>query len=141
MHYVFDLWAQRWRRTEARGDVVIVRFLDDFIVGFQDRADAERFLTALRERLGKFGLTLHPDKTRLLEFGRYATERRQRRGQRKPETFQFLGFVHSCARTRAGQFAVRRQTAGPRLRAKLKEVKSKLRHRWFSGTVGRSARH
>jgi RNA-directed DNA polymerase len=130
MHYVFDLWAQRWRRTEARGDVVIVRFLDDFIVGFQDRADAERFLTALRERLGQFGLTLHPDKTRLLEFGRYAAERRQRRGLRKPETFQFLGLVHSCGRTRTGRFAVRRQTAGQRLRAKLKEVKSELRHRW-----------
>jgi len=130
MHYAFDLWAQRWRRTQARGDVVIVRFLDDFIVGFQDRADAEHFLIALRERLGKFGLTLHPDKTRLLEFGRYATERRQRRGQRKPETFQFLGFVHSCGRTRTGQFAVRRQTAGQRLRAKLKEVKNELRHRW-----------
>ncbi len=130
MHYVFDLWAQRWRRTQARGDVVTVRFLDDFIVGFQDRADAERFLTALRERLGQFGLTLHPDKTRLLEFGRYAAERRQRRGQRKPETFQFLGFVHSCGRTRAGKFAVHRQTAGPRLRAKLKEVKNELRHRW-----------
>lgn len=130
MHYVFDLWAQRWRRTEARGDVVIVRFLDDFIVGFQHRADAERFLTALRERLGQFGLTLHPDKTRLLEFGRYAAERRQRRGLRKPETFQFLGLVHSCGRTRVGRFAVRRQTAGQRLRAKLKEVKSELRHRW-----------
>jgi RNA-directed DNA polymerase len=130
MHYVFDLWAQRWRRTQARGDVVTVRFLDDFIVGFEDRADAEHFLTALRERLGQFGLTLHPDKTRLLEFGRYAAERRQRRGHRKPETFQFLGFVHSCGRTRAGKFAVHRQTGGPRLRAKLKEVKNELRHRW-----------
>jgi group II intron reverse transcriptase/maturase len=130
MHYVFDLWAQRWRRTAADGDVIIVRFLDDFIVGFQERTDAERFLAALRERLSQFGLTLHPDKTRLLEFGRYAAERRQRRGQRKPETFQFLGFTHACGRTRAGEFAVRRSTAGPRLRAKLREVKAELRHRW-----------
>src|SRR6266566_2426942 len=90
MHYVFDLWVQRWRRTEARGDVVIVRYLDDFIVGFQYREDAEHFLIVLRERLGQFGLTLHPDKTRLLEFGRYAAQNRQERGQGKPETFQFL---------------------------------------------------
>jgi RNA-directed DNA polymerase len=130
LHYVFDLWTQRWRRTAAHGDVIIVRFLDDFIVGFQNRTEAERFLVALRERLGQFGLRLHPDKTRLLEFGRYAAERRQQRGQRKPKTFQFLGFTHACGRTRAGEFAVRRYTAGPRLRAKLQEVKLELRHRW-----------
>lgn len=129
MHYVFDLWTQRWRRAEARGDVIIVRYLDDFIVGFQYRKDAEQFLIALRERLGQFGLTLHPDKTRLLEFGRYAAQNRQERGDKKPETFQFLGFVHSCGRSRSGEFRVHRHTAGDRLRAKLKEVKAKLRRR------------
>jgi len=129
MHYVFDLWAQRWRRTTVRGDMVIVRYLDDFIVGFQSRKDAEQFLIALRERLGQFGLTLHPDKPRLLEFGRYAAQNRQERGQGKPETFQFLGFVHSCGRTGKGEFMVHRHTAGERLRAKLKEVKAELRQR------------
>jgi RNA-directed DNA polymerase len=129
MHYVFDLWAQRWRRTAARGDVVIVRYLDDFIVGFQHRKVAEQFLNVLRERLGQFGLTLHPNKTRLLEFGRYAAQNRQERGQGKPETFQFLGFVHSCGRTRKGEFMVHRHTAADRLRAKLKEVKAELQRR------------
>jgi group II intron reverse transcriptase/maturase len=129
MHYVFDLWAQRWRRTEAQGDMVIVRYLDDFIVGFETRKEAEQFLTALGERLGQFGLRLHPDKTRLLEFGRYAAQNRQERGQKKPETFQFLGFVHSCGRTKKGWFMVHRHTAGDRLRAKLKEVQAKLRQR------------
>src|SRR5260370_24606073 len=129
MHYVFDLWVQRWRRTTARGDVVIVRYLDDFIVGFEMRKDAEQFLSALRERLGQFGLTLHPDKTRLLEFGRYAAQNRQERGQGKPETFQFLGFIHSCGRTGKGEFVVHRHTAGDRLRAKLREIKAELRHR------------
>ncbi len=129
MHYVFDLWAQRWRRTIATGDMVMVRYLDDFIVGFEIRTDAEQFLSALRERLGQFGLTLHPDKTRLLEFGRYAAQNRQERGQGKPETFQFLGFVHSCGRTESGVFVVLRHTAGDRLRAKLREVKAELRQR------------
>jgi RNA-directed DNA polymerase len=129
MHYVFDLWVQRWRRTAARGDMVIVRYLDDFIVGFQHRTDAEQFLIALRARLGQFGLTLHPDKTRLLEFGRYVAQNRQERGQGKPETFQFLGFTHTCGRTAEGKFMVHRQTAGERLRAKLKEVKAELRQR------------
>jgi RNA-directed DNA polymerase len=129
MHYVFDLWAQRWRRTVARGDIVIVRYMDDFIVGSRYRTDAEQFLIAQRERLGQFGLKLHPDKTRLLEFGRYAAQNRQERGQGKPESFQFLGFVHSCGRTRKGEFTVRRHTAGERLRAKLKEVKAQLRRR------------
>ena len=132
LHYVFDLWAQRWRKTEARGEVIIVRYLDDFIVGFQDRTDAERFLTALRGRLEQHGLQLHPNKTRLLEFGRYAAQHRQGRGQGKPETFQFLGFVHSCGRTRKGRFTVQRRTIGQRLRAKLKEVKAELRRRWHA---------
>jgi RNA-directed DNA polymerase len=129
MHYVFDLWVQRWRRAVARGEMVIVRYLDDFIVGFQYRDDAERFLKALRERLGQFSLSLHPDKTRLLEFGRYAVQNRHERGQGKPETFQFLGFVHSCGQTKKGEFTVRRQTAGERLRAKLEAVKAELRRR------------
>src|SRR5262249_38981875 len=127
MHYVFDLWAERWRRTAARGDVVAVRYLDDFIVGFQNRAAAERFLRALRERLRQFGLTLHPNKTRLLEFGRFAAQDRQARGHGKPETFQFLGFVHACGQTRKGGFTVHRQTAAERLRTKLGEVKGELR--------------
>jgi RNA-directed DNA polymerase len=110
--------------------MIIVRYLDDFIVGFQEREDAERFLVAVRERLEQFGLQLHPDKTRLLEFGRYAAHNRRRRGEGKPETFQFLGFVHSCGRTRRGWFTVRRHTVGERLRAKLKEVKAELRQRW-----------
>src|ERR1700687_1963412 len=129
MHYVFDLWAQRWRRTAAQGEVIIVRYLADFIVGFQTRKEAEQFLIALRERLGQFGLRLHPDKTRLLEFGRYAAQNRQERGEKKPETFQFLGFVHSCGRTRKGEFKVHRHTMGNRLRAKLKEFKAALRRR------------
>jgi group II intron reverse transcriptase/maturase len=129
LHYVFDLWVQRWRRTTARGDMVIVRYLDDFIVGFEIQKDAEQFLTALRERLGQFGLMLHPDKTRLLQFGRFAAQNRQERGQRKPETFHFLGFVHVCGRTRTGWFVVHRHTAPERLRAKLAEIKDELRRR------------
>src|SRR6266851_2402671 len=132
MHYVFDLWVQWWRRTAAQGDMVVVRYLDDFIVGFQYREDAERFLIAVRERLGQFGLMLHPDKTRLLEFGRFAAANRQQRGEKKPETFQFLGFAHVCGRTRAGRFAVQRQTVGQRLRAKLTEVSEELRRRWHA---------
>jgi len=130
LHYVFDLWAQRWQRTAAQGEMIIVRYLDDFIVGFQEREDAERFLVAVRARLEQFGLQLHSDKTRLLEFGRYAAQNRGRRGEGKPETFQLLGFVHSCGRTRRGGFMVRRHTIGQRLRAKLKEVKAELRQRW-----------
>jgi RNA-directed DNA polymerase len=130
LHHVFDVWAQRWRKTEAQGEVIVVRYLDDFVVGFQVRTDAERFLEALRERLGQYGLSLHSDKTRLLEFGRHAAQNRRGRGQGKPETFHFLGFVHSCARTRKGGFTVRRHTIGTRLRAKLQEVKVELRRRW-----------
>jgi len=132
MHYVFDLWAQRWRKTAARGEVIIVRYLDDFIVGFQHRSDAEGFAKVLRERLEQYGLQLHSDKTRLMEFGRYAAQNRRERGQGKPETFQFLGFVHSSGRTRTGSFVVRRQTAGQRVRAKLKDVSQELRRRWHA---------
>jgi RNA-directed DNA polymerase len=130
LHYVFDLWAQRWRKRVARGEMIIVRYLDDVIVGFEEREDAERFLVAVRERLEQFGLQVHPHKTRLLEFGRHAAQNRRRRGEGKPETFQFLGFVHTCGRTRRGGFTVRRHTVGQRMRAKLNEVKAELRQRW-----------
>jgi len=129
LHYVFDLWAQRWRKTQAHGDVIVVRYADDFIVGFQSRADAERFRTELRERFAKFGLELHPEKTRLLEFGPFAAEDRQRAGKGKPETFNFLGFTHICGKKRNGRFTVVRQTIRVRLQAKLGEVKAELRRR------------
>jgi group II intron reverse transcriptase/maturase len=129
LHYVFDLWVQRWRRTEARGDVVVVRFADDFVVGFEHRGEAERFLAELRERFARFGLTLHPDKTRLIEFGRYADRNRRGRGDGKPETFNFLGFTHTCSQTRKGRFTVLRQTMRRRWQAKLREVKLELRQR------------
>jgi group II intron reverse transcriptase/maturase len=129
LHYVFDLWVQRWRKKRANGDVIVVRFADDFAVGFEHRADAERFLAELRERFAKFGLELHPDKTRLIEFGRFADSNRHQRGGGKPETFNFLGFTHSCAKTRAGKFTVLRQTMRKRLRAKLEAVKTELRRR------------
>jgi RNA-directed DNA polymerase len=129
LHYVFDLWVQRWRTRQAHGDVVVVRFADDFVVGFQHRAEAERFLAELRERFARFGLTLHPDKTRLIEFGRYADPNRRGRGDGKPETFNFLGFTHSCAKTRTGRFTVLRQTVRTRWQAKLRAVKAELRRR------------
>jgi RNA-directed DNA polymerase len=126
---VFDLWAQRWRKTRARGDVILVRFADDFIAGFEHREEAEQFLTELRERFAKFGLTLHPDKTRLIECGRFAAAHRRARGKGKPETFDFLGFTHSCGKTRRGKFTVLRQTVRRRWQAKLKAVKAELRQR------------
>jgi RNA-directed DNA polymerase len=129
LHYVFDLWADHWRRHHADGDVIIVRFADDFIVGFQYEEDARRFLDELRERFARFGLELHPGKTRLIEFGRRAAIDRRRRGLGKPETFDFLGFTHICARARSGRFWVRRITIAKRMRAKLAEVKTQLRHR------------
>ncbi len=124
LHYVFDLWVQRWRTKRAEGDVIVVRFADDFIVGFEYRYEAERFLADLRDRFAKFGLALHPDKTRLIEFGRFAA--RNRRGQGKPETFDFLGFTHICGTAGKGWFMVRRQTMRKRLQAKLKAVKAVL---------------
>jgi group II intron reverse transcriptase/maturase len=129
LHYVFDLWVQRWRRTQARGDVVVVRFADDFVVGFEHREEAERFLTALRERFARFGLALHSDKTRLIEFGRHADRNRRGRGDGKPETFNFLGFTHSCGKTRKGRYTVWRQTMRQRWQAKLREVRLVLRRR------------
>ena len=130
LHYAFDLWVQWWRTTQAQGDVIVVRYADDFIVGFQQRAEAERFLAALRERFAKFGLELHPDKTRLIEFGAYAGSNRQKRGLDKPETFNFLGFTHICAKKRDRRnFTVLRQTMRKRLLAKLAEVKAALHRR------------
>jgi group II intron reverse transcriptase/maturase len=129
LHYVFDLWVHRWRTKQARGDVVVVRFADDFVAGFEHRYEAERFLAELRERFSKFGLELHPDKTRLIEFGRYAARNRLRRGEGKPGSFNFLGFTHSCAKTRSGKFTVLRQTMRTRWQAKLREVTYELRRR------------
>jgi RNA-directed DNA polymerase len=130
LHYAFDLWVQQWRKTQTQGDVIVVRYADDFIVGFQHKAEAERFLAALRQRFAQFGLELHPDKTRLIEFGRFAAENRRKRGQGKRETFDFLGFTHICATKRSnGYFTVLRQTMRKRLMAKLAEVKAELRRR------------
>jgi retron-type reverse transcriptase len=106
LHYAFDLWIRQWRRSQAQGDVIVVRFADDFVVGFERRQDGERFMSELRERLGRFGLELHSEKTRLIEFGRDAEENRRKRGDAKPETFNFLGFTHSCGKTRRGKFVV-----------------------------------
>jgi RNA-directed DNA polymerase len=129
LHYVFDQWADWWRRHHAHGEVIIVRFADDFTMGFEYQEDAQRFLAELRERFAKFGLELHPDKTRLVEFGRFAAKNRQARGLGKPETFDFLGFTHICARMRDGRFWVRRITVSKRMRAKLREVKDQLKRR------------
>jgi RNA-directed DNA polymerase len=123
LHYALDLWAVRWRRREATGDMIIVRYADDFIVGFQHESDARRFLDEMRERLQKFALTLHPEKTRLIEFGRFAAERRERRGLGKPETFNFLGFTFICGKTRDGKFQIKRKSRRDRMRTKLKMIK------------------
>jgi group II intron reverse transcriptase/maturase len=127
--YVFDLWVQAWRKQPARGDVIVVRYADDTVLGFQAQTEADRFLEDLRERLGKFGLELHPDKTRRIEFGRYAELHRKQRGEGKPETFDFLGFTHLSGKSRRGYFTVKRQTIGKRLRKKLQEVQPQLRQR------------
>src|SRR5215213_10150589 len=129
LHYVFDLWADWWRRRQARGDVVIVRFADDYIVGFEHYSDAQRFLADLRSRFAKFRLELHAEKTRLVEFGRFAAERRRARGLGKPETFEFLGFTHICAKQRNGRFTVKRITSAKRMRGKLRQVKDELARR------------
>jgi RNA-directed DNA polymerase len=129
LHYVFDLWIHQWRQRHAHGDVVVVRFADDFVVGFQRRDDAEQCLAALRARLARFGLTLHPTKTRLLEFGRFAERTRRARGEGKPASFHFLGFTHCCATARTGKFTVLRRTMRQRMQAKLKVVKAELRQR------------
>src|ERR1700686_1103876 len=152
LHYVFDLWVQAWRRKQAHGDLVVVRYADDLVLGFQYKSDAERFWKELAERFRKFQLELHPEKTRLLEFGRFAAENRKRRGQRKPVTFNFLGFTHICGKRRSnGRFTVLRQTMRQRLQAKLSEVKAELRRRmhdpipevgkWLRSVVGGHVRY
>ena len=129
LHYALDLWVARWRRRHARGEVIIVRYVDDFVVGFEYRDDAERFHSDLRERMSRFSLELHAGKTRLIEFGRYAAGNRKRRGEGKPETFDFLGFKHMCCKDRRGWYIVRRHTIGQRLRAKLKSMNIELKRR------------
>ncbi len=147
LHYVFDLWVQHWRKTKAKGDVIVVRWADDFVVGFQHQSDAERFHKELAERFAKFKLKLHPEKTRVIEFGFHAANNRKRRGQGKPETFNFLGFTHICGQKRSnGMFTVLRRTMSKRKRAKLKEIKTELRQRmhqrvtevgkWLRSVVG-----
>jgi group II intron reverse transcriptase/maturase len=138
LHYVFDQWAEQWRKRQAGGDMIIVRYADDFVVGFQHESDARRFLQELRERFRQFNLELHATKTRVIEFGRYATERRERRGQGKPETFNFLGFTHVCDKTRQGKFIVLRRTMAQRVRTKLQGLKQELWHRLHEplGRVG-----
>jgi group II intron reverse transcriptase/maturase len=129
LHYVFDLWAHRWRRREATGDMIVVRYADDIVVGFEHEADARRFLEEMRARLEEFALTLHPEKTRLIEFGRHAAVRRERRGMGKPETFTFLGFTFICGKSRRGRFLLWRKSRRDRLQAKLLAVKEELRRR------------
>ena len=145
LHYVLDLWVDQWRRRNAKGDVVIVRYADDFVIGFQHQREAHRFVRELAERMEKFGLQLHPDKTRLIEFGRFAASNRQRRGEGKPETFDFLAFTHCCGKTRHGRFVIRRRSVAKRMRAKLQAVKAELAERmhrplveqgrWLQGVV------
>jgi group II intron reverse transcriptase/maturase len=130
LHYVFDLWVEAWRQKVARGDLIVVRYADDLVVGFESRAEAERFLEEFRDRLAKFGLELHAEKTRLIEFGRFAVQNREWRGEGKPETFTFLGFTHYCGKRRKdGAFIVWRETAKKRLVAKLQEIKAELNRR------------
>jgi RNA-directed DNA polymerase len=129
LHYVFDLWANRWRRREATGDMIIVRYADDVVAGFEHEDDARRFRDAMRARLEVFALSLHPDKTRLIEFGRHAAVRRARCGLGKPETFNFLGFTFICGKTLKGNFLLHRKSRGDRIRAKLQEIQEELRQR------------
>ena len=129
LHYVFDLWAERWRRHEATGGMMIVRYADDIVVGFAHEVDARRFWDAMRKRFEEFALSLHPEKTRLIEFGRQAADRRDRRGLGKPETFNFLGFTHICGRSRHGKFLLKRKSRRDRMRGKLREIKEEMRRR------------
>jgi group II intron reverse transcriptase/maturase len=129
LHYVLDLWAERWRRREATGDMIIVRYADDVIVGFEHETDARRFLDALRQRFEEFALSLHPEKTRLIEFGRHAANNRKRSGLGKPETFNFLGFTFICGKSRRGNFLIKRKSRRDRMRAKLQAIKQELRRR------------
>jgi group II intron reverse transcriptase/maturase len=139
LHYALDLWIQQWRRKQARGEVIFVRFADDFVAGFQHCHEAERFLAELRKRFAKFGLELHAEKTRIVEFGRYAERDRRNRGDGKPETFNFLGFTHSCGKTRKGHFTVLRQTMRQRWQAKLRALKGELRQRMHTPVAEQGA--
>jgi group II intron reverse transcriptase/maturase len=132
LHYVFDLWAEQWRRRHAHGHMIMVRYADDIVAGFQHKSDAMRFQSDLRRRFGKFNLTLHSEKTRLIEFGRFAAERRTARGEGKPETFDFLGFTHICAKSSKGKFMLLRLPMRKRVQAKLKEIKEQLRFRRYT---------
>ena len=129
LHYVFDLWAERWRRHEATGDMILMRYADDIVVGFEHEADARRFWDDMRKRFEEFSLSLNPDKTRLIEFGRFAAANREKRGVGKPETFKFLGFTFICGKTRKGKFLLKRETRRDRLRAKLEDMKEQMRRR------------
>ncbi|PCC74146.1 Reverse transcriptase (RNA-dependent DNA polymerase) [Nannocystis exedens] len=129
LHYVLDLWVQQWRGRVAWGEVIVVRYADDFVLGFQHEADAVRFRTDLERRLGRFGLEVHPDKTRLFRFGKHAAANHQERGEGKPETFDFLGFTHICGKSRAGKFLLLRRISRKRMRAKLKTVRETLHQR------------
>ena len=129
LHYVIDLWVAQWRKREVEGDMIVVRYADDLVFGFEHEADARRFLDAMRAWLKEFALSLHPDKTRLIEFGRFAAANRERRGLGKPETFSFLGFTFICSKSRRGRFFIRRRTRRDRMRAKLKAIKQELRRR------------
>jgi RNA-directed DNA polymerase len=129
LHYVFDLWAERWRRREATSTMIMTRYADDLVIGFERKADATRFLAMMRERFEKFSLTLHPEKTRLIEFGRFAVHNRKQRGLGKPETFDFLGFTLISGKTRRGVFQLKRKTRRDRMRAKLREIRAELRQR------------
>ena len=129
LHYVLDLWINEWRQRHAHGEVILVRYADDFVIGFREESDARKCLAALAERLTKFGLELHPEKTRLIEFGRYAEERRAKRGAGPPETFDFLGFTHISGKTRRGDFTIHRKTSRKKFQAKLADLKGKLARR------------
>jgi RNA-directed DNA polymerase len=126
LHYFFDLWVHRWRRRQAQGNLIVVRYADDTVIGFEHQTDAERFISEMRERVAQFGLSVHPQKTRLIEFGRQAARRRADCGLGKPETFNFLGFTHICARTRRGAFALKRLTRRDRMQAALRKIKEEL---------------
>jgi len=139
LHYVHDLWVEQWRRRHVRGAMIVVRYADDTVVGFEHKADAERFLAGLRERMAACELELHPEKTRLIEFGRRAASDRAARGEGKPETFKFLGFTHICSRTRAGGFRLSRHTRADRMRAKLLELTEDLRRRWHQDVAEQGA--
>ncbi|ACO31983.1 group II intron-encoded maturase, truncated [Acidobacterium capsulatum ATCC 51196] len=151
LHYVFDLWVQTWRQKRAHGEVIVVRYADDIVVGFEFKDEAERFWLELKERMEKFQLELHPEKTRLIEFGRHAAANRKRAGLGKPETFSFLGFTHICGKTKRGRFMVLRQTVRKRMQATLQRIKTELRQRmhdpvpevgeWLKSVVGGHIRY